>query len=175
MSRILLLCVVAFVAGCKNLPHGIAIVPVATVDEQTVLDGQALVLTNLNAGQTPKVHDDEKTPVKCLCGGTGRSGDGLGPCACSPDCACKRARAEVEQVPLSDVFDEPTAGMTDEEPSVDSKPEETITDPFLEVQEDLEETLERVSNVTQKLSENQVEITNRLMDHESRLKSLEEP
>lgn len=172
MSRILLLCVVAFVAGCKNLPHGIAIVPVTTVDEQTVLDGQALVLTNLNAGQTAKADDDEKTPAKCLCGGTGRSGDGLGPCACSPDCACKKVRAEVEQVPL---FDEPTAGVTDEEPSVDSKPELEITDPFLEVQDDLEETVERVSNVTQKLSENQVEITNRLMDHESRLKALEEP
>lgn len=186
MKRIWLWCLVALAGGCQNFPDGIAIVPVApraAVDEQTVLDGQALVLTNLNAEQTPKASDDEKTPAKCLCGGTGRSGDGLGPCACPADCACKTVRAEVEQVPLSDVFnppdniamlDEPTAGVTDEEPSVDSKPEPEISDPFLEVQDDLEETLERVSNVTQKLSENQVEITNRLMDHESRLKALEE-
>jgi len=28
--------------------------------------------------------------VECLCGGTGKSGDGLGPCACPPTCSCKR-------------------------------------------------------------------------------------
>ena len=32
----------------------------------------------------------DEVPTACLCGGTGRSGDGLGPCQCGPDCTCKR-------------------------------------------------------------------------------------
>jgi thiol-disulfide isomerase/thioredoxin len=38
-----------------------------------------------------KVTPSIPEPIKCLCGGTGRSGDGLGPCACSPSCtSCKK-------------------------------------------------------------------------------------
>lgn len=163
-----------------------AIVPVSrvTLDEQTVLDGQALVLTNLNAGQVQS-GGDEKKPAQCLCGGTGRSGDGLGPCSCLPTCECHKVKAEIQQVPLKPEFDvKPEDIPTDaEQDSVavhsDELPREAVktefeTDPFLEVRDDLSDTLDKVSKVAEKLSANQVEITNRLMDHESRLKSLEE-
>ena len=36
-------------------------------------------------------------PVECLCGGTGKSGDGLGPCACPDGCKCKKQGAVASQ------------------------------------------------------------------------------
>lgn len=46
-------------------------------------------------------------PMECLCGGTGKSGDGLGPCACPDTCKCKKQGAPVTTGPTP-VTDDPT-------------------------------------------------------------------
>jgi len=172
MKRIWMWCLIALAGGCQGIPSGVAIVPMLKPDEQAVLDGKALVLVNLNAGQGVETKPDEKPEVeKCACGGTGRSGDGLGPCSCKPDCSCHKVRAEIQPVPISDEQQDATAVKKAAEQIV-SDPE--ILDPFLEVQDDVQDNLESLTKIADKLTKNQVEITNRVMDHESRLKALED-
>ena len=35
----------------------------------------------------------------CKCHGTGKSGDGLGPCACAPTCTCKKQQDTTPETP----------------------------------------------------------------------------
>lgn len=82
------------IAGCSEMAnHRVVLIP---IDEQTVLDAHALLLVNANAGslQRPEQGDDGRSPSQCLCGGTGRSGDGLGPCACPDGCRCRPTRQD---------------------------------------------------------------------------------
>lgn len=83
---VLAICVIAI--GCGQLPKVILVQPLS---EQEVLDAKAALLIHANSEDetaTPDQTDDSK-PATCLCGGTGRSGDGLGPCACPDGCTCK--------------------------------------------------------------------------------------
>lgn len=76
--------------------------------------------------------------VECLCGGTGRSGDGIGPCACDPDCSCKAnddAGGELPPAPEPPV-DPDEASVQDQpdgerapEPPFDGEPAQTLEAP----------------------------------------------
>jgi len=69
---------------------------VSPLDRQEILRGQALtvLLSRVEPNPTP-VEPADDSPTECLCGGTGRSGDGLGPCACTDGCKCKTKGAEL--------------------------------------------------------------------------------
>jgi hypothetical protein len=45
---------------------------------------------SLSVEADPSNPDDGDIPSVCLCEGSGRSGDGLGPCECNGNCQCKR-------------------------------------------------------------------------------------
>lgn len=160
-KRIGLWLIVALAGGCSPGPFNKAVVvPIPAIDEQAVFDGKALILVNLNTGTAEQVKPD--VVEKCLCGGTGRSGDGLGPCACGPTCACKKKAAEVpDEVPLPQEVETPEA--TEDESGT-----------FEEVNTEIEENLERLVNVGEDLAANQLKMAETLKDHEARLKAIEE-
>jgi len=82
------------VVGCGQLQLPKVIV-VAPLDEQDVLDAKAAALIAANSERIEDADEEDEKPVaKCLCGGTGRSGDGLGPCACPDGCSCKKISSE---------------------------------------------------------------------------------
>lgn len=127
-------------AGC-----GVEARVVSPLDPQDILRGQALtlLLTRVDPNPAP-VEPEDKTPDECLCGGTGRSGDGLGPCACTDGCKCKTKTATPEQT-------EPEAG---ESTFVESTGHE------LEWQVD-------------ELSDRQSQLSTQVASHEERLRALE--
>ncbi len=82
--------------GQLQLPKVVVVTPLS---EQDLLDAKALALVGANseAPERDLEEDDAATPEKCLCGGTGRSGDGLGPCACPDGCSCKKSSSEATE------------------------------------------------------------------------------
>lgn len=83
MKRCLILLIATIVAGCVQ--SGGAIGPVPILAEQDVLNGQArlVYLCCVQDGNSTDTDTDDSTmPSICSCGGTGRSGDGIGPCEC---------------------------------------------------------------------------------------------
>lgn len=80
------------VVGCGQLqlPKVIVVTP---LNEQDILDAKAAALIAANSERVEEI-DEEASVTKCLCGGTGRSGDGLGPCACPDGCSCKKTSSE---------------------------------------------------------------------------------
>ena len=90
------------IAGCEGLAVGTFTVKPISNDE--VLEAEATTL--MLANQEGEQGTDTDSAVKCLCGGTGRSGDGLGPCACPDGCTCKKTKLEypvTEPVPQTTV------------------------------------------------------------------------
>lgn len=65
-------------------PQGDA--PAAPVDVNAVAAHTVVAMTLYD----PRP-DDAKPPAKCLCNGTKKSGDGLGPCICGDGCDCKKS------------------------------------------------------------------------------------
>lgn len=201
MKRILVLMALLLAAGCGDIAsRHVIVVPVS---EQDLLDGKALLLVNANAAggqvKTPEDADDDKKPVKCLCGGTGRSGDGLGPCACPDGCTCKTTRSEVKadeeiEKKVDEPIDEPAAeeseAITEEavpvpkdapesEAAEDSEPAKqepaTATESPEFVEDKTGEALDRVVGVVETLTDSQVKMAERMLDFEKRLKALEQP
>lgn len=200
MKRILVLIAMLLAAGCNDIAsRHVIVVPVS---EQDLLDGKALLLVNANAAggqvKTPDA-DDDKKPVKCLCGGTGRSGDGLGPCACPDGCTCKTTRSEVKadeeiETKVDEPTDEPAAeeseAKTEEavpvpkdapesEAAEDAEPAKqepaTATESPEFVEDKTGEALDRVVGVVETLTDSQVKMAERMLDFEKRLKALEQP
>jgi protein-L-isoaspartate O-methyltransferase len=184
MKRILVLMALLLAVGCGDIAtRHVIVVP---VDEQDLLDGKALLLVNANAAggqvKTPEDADDDKKPVKCLCGGTGRSGDGLGPCACPDGCTCKTTRSEVDaDQEIEQPVDEPSAkeseAKTEEAVPVpkDAPEPATATESPEFVEDEAGEALDRVVGVVETLTDSQVKMAERMLDFEKRLKSLEQP
>jgi hypothetical protein len=134
----MMVALLASVVGCGQLqiPKVILVTPLS---QQDVLDAKAAALIAANTEVvTDAPQDDETKPVKCLCGGTGRSGDGLGPCACPDGCACKTRSAALEVEPVETEAPEPEA--TEPEPV-----EEETLDVAAKASPDLER-IERLEN-----------------------------
>jgi hypothetical protein len=110
MRRLLVMMLLALSAvGCGQLrlPKVILVHPLS---EQDLLDAKAAVLIHANSADEQASIEDADSSKGCLCGGTGRSGDGLGPCACPDGCTCKKrgdaleaATAEPEPEPVEEV------------------------------------------------------------------------
>lgn len=160
-KRIGLWLIVALAGGCSPGPFNeAAVIPVAALDEQAVFDGKALILVNLNTGTAEQVKPD--VVEKCVCGGTGRSGDGLGPCACAPTCSCKKKAADVPaEVPLPQEVEK-----------TEESEDESST--FEEVNTEIADNIERLVKVGEDLAANQLKMAETLKDHEARLKTIEE-
>jgi len=139
-----LLMFVALVSvGCGK---GLTVLVVEPIDENEILEGKAVTLALANQ---PKRDADEgggDSSTKCLCGGTGRSGDGLGPCACPDGCSCKKSSAE----PV-----EPVEGKRDEK--ID----------------EIEQTQAAIAETLEKLASNQVDVGKRLEEFDIRLTEVE--
>lgn len=154
------------VVGCGQLqlPKVIVVTP---LNEQDVLDAKAAALIAANSERIEEaVEDDEKPIAKCLCGGTGRSGDGLGPCACPDGCSCKKTSseptgAEIETEPAIPESD--GAVSESEPPSGESTAEnlEPDTEPTVAQQapssrdvqlESIDQSLKELTEYTQQLA-----------------------
>lgn len=120
MKRFLMMCaLVASVVGCGQLqiPKVIVVTP---LNEQDVLDAKAAALIAANSEIV--ADDTDAQPAECLCGGTGRSGDGLGPCACPDGCACHKKSASLEAEPEVDPVEETAIELEVEEaPTAESE------------------------------------------------------
>jgi len=104
MKRCLILLIATLFAGCVQ--SGGAIGPVPILAEQDVLNGQARLIYLCcvqDGNSTDTDTDDSTTPSICSCGGTGRSGDGIGPCECvanggeckhNPRCGSQRRNSD---------------------------------------------------------------------------------
>jgi hypothetical protein len=205
MRRWLLLVASLVLVGCGQavMTPKVIVIP---VDEQTVLDGKVLLWINANADgrekPTPSVPDNG--PAKCLCGGTGRSGDGLGPCACQPNCTCKKASSEAAETVLPETGKEssgadqgvsetaetvvPESGKESSEPDPgvpmpEDVPEPAVSSPApaseaesTEFVEDTDgENLDRLTKVVEDLTDNQVKIVSKIEILEQRIQALEKP
>jgi len=111
MKRVMLLLLAVLASGCVQSGGSLGSIPVLA--EQDVLTAQAR-LTYLCCSQddsSPETNDDDKPmPAKCSCGGSGRSGDGIGPCECiangrqckcDPKCGSTNREAEPERIPIA--------------------------------------------------------------------------
>ena len=141
--------------GCGS-GYKVLIVP---LDEMDTLNSKAVILAVANE---PK-NDVEVEPdaVACKCGGTGRSGDGLGPCACPDGCKCKTNRTEA---PVD----------VEEQPVVEEAVPEVKSD-FQEVDSALTDAVTRLSDLSDKLVDNQVGFATKIEEFDARLKAIEQP
>jgi hypothetical protein len=155
--------VMAMMCWCLGCGSGLKVVIVQPLDESDTLASKAVILSLANQPQAEEV----KTPdaVACKCGGTGRSGDGLGPCACPDGCSCKVNRAEpvVEEEPVPEPVDA-------EEPEFIEEPVTATADDT-----DMSELLVRLTDVSEELAQNQTGFSDRLDSFEERLKAIEQP
>lgn len=98
-----------FSIGCGS---GLKIVVVKPTDVMDELTSKAVILSVANQPNTDSANVPD-SKVECNCAGTGRSGDGLGPCICSGGCKCKSRSAaptitpEPEPSPIDDLEPEP--------------------------------------------------------------------
>lgn len=185
--RIVMWMTVLLSGGCGDMA-GTRIV-VVPIDEQAMLDGKALMLVNANTG-VPDKADDTKDPnvQKCLCGGTGRSGDGLGPCACPDGCPCKPSRQEVPEQTAPEADQTPAETIEQEatkEPEPEAKepgalkqgpelPKESEEDsiPALSVPTILG-MIDSLATSSEKLANSQLGMIARVTDIDERVKALE--
>lgn len=171
--------------GQMQLPKVIVVTP---LDEQDVLDAKAAALIAANRERIEDAgQDDEEPVVKCLCGGTGRSGDGLGPCACPDGCSCKKTSsdasvAEIETEPAISESEgavsesEPvSAESTAENPDPDTEP--TVAQPAPpSVEQNLEsiqQSLSQLTDHTASLADKYTTTVKVTADLESRVAKLE--
>jgi len=147
MKRILgLVVVLLLTVGCGQLqlPKVIIVTPLS---EQDVLDARALALIGANADLGATIEEDDK-PQACPCGGTGRSGDGLGPCECAGGCKCKARSA----APISDPDPEPSP-VDELEPEVAEDPEPVSSDAAVGSVSAEAELLQQLADTLKQLSE----------------------
>lgn len=149
MKRFLILCALfASVVGCGQLqlPKVIVVTP---LNEQDVLDAKAAALIAANSEIV--ADDTDAQPAECLCGGTGRSGDGLGPCACPDGCACHKKSASLEAETEVDPVQETAIELEVEEaPTAESEPPAAKA---LDLLTDMEGRIARVLEVNNGLLE----------------------
>ncbi len=154
-------------AGC-----GMKATVITPLNPQEVLDGQALtvMLSRVEPNETvaPEDLDDHKKPVKCLCGGTGRSGDGLGPCACPDGCSCKVKQAEAETATQPEVTKEPETPATTAEQTPPAKEEKDLAGLIEMLDEKTAGQVEKVAQQLDVLADNQSEIADTLVKHEEK-------
>ncbi len=144
------------IAGC-----GIKATVVTPLNPQDVLDGQALTVMLSRVEPIDRTDDkpDDNKPAQCLCGGTGRSGDGLGPCACPDGCKCKLRRAESETAAVPET---PAEQQTPQQEVEELQPAE-----FVPVETD------KVAEQIDELSEGQSKLESELASVTERIKALE--
>jgi protein-L-isoaspartate O-methyltransferase len=152
--------------GCGS-GYKVMVVPLNEMDTMT---SKAVILAV--AEQPKKDVEVEPDVTGCKCGGTGRSGDGLGPCACPDGCKCKPNRAEapveVEEKPVvEEVVPDPVDPVEPEQPEA--------TSDFHEIDLALEDAVTRLTDLSEKLVDNQVGFATKLEEFEARLKAIEQP
>jgi hypothetical protein len=165
--------VMAMMCWCLGCGSGLKVVIVQPLDESDTLASKAVILSLANQPQAEEV----KTPdaVACKCGGTGRSGDGLGPCACPDGCSCKVNRAEpVAEEPDEAEFVEETV---EEEPVPDpvDAAEQVEATEMMETDQRVADAVERLTGLSERLAENQVGFVSKMEEFEERLLALEQP
>lgn len=102
MKRFLILLLAVMVSGCVQ-PGGNSLGSIPVLAEQEVLNAQArfvYLCCSQDDGSSETDEDDTPTPANCPCGGTGRSGDGIGPCECRANggpCNCDPKCGSVNQ------------------------------------------------------------------------------
>ncbi len=160
-SYLVMFALLVSVVGCGQLqlPKVIVVTP---LNEQDVLDAKAAALIAANSERIEEaVEDDEKPIAKCLCGGTGRSGDGLGPCACPDGCSCKKSGSDVTETANSEDFVEedpipPSAepiadtAKTDAEPTVQQKAPPSVEQNLESIERSLNELTDHTANLAEK-------------------------
>lgn len=152
------------VVGCGQLqlPKVIVVTP---LNEQDILDAKAAALIAANSERVEEI-DEEASVTKCLCGGTGRSGDGLGPCACPDGCSCKKtsSKASGDEIEPEPAVSESDGAVSESEPaSVESAadPDEPDTEPTVQQQapsssddqlRSIDQSLKELTEYTQQLA-----------------------
>lgn len=154
------------VVGCGQLqlPKVIVVTP---LNEQDVLDAKAAALIAANSERIEDaVEDDEKPIAKCLCGGTGRSGDGLGPCACPDGCSCKKTSSEPRgaEIETEPAIPESEGAISESEPpsgestaeNLESDTEPTVAQQAPSVEDEqlrsIDQSLKELTEYTQQLA-----------------------
>jgi len=174
------------VVGCGQLqlPKVIVVTP---LNEQDVLDAKAAALIAANSERVEEA-DEEASVTKCLCGGTGRSGDGLGPCACPDGCSCKKAGseasgAEIETEPAIPESDgavselEPVSGesaadpdVPDSEPTVQQQAPPSVEQNLDSINQSLSQLTDHTANLAEKYTAT-VKTTSELEDRVAKLEA----
>jgi hypothetical protein len=167
------------VVGCGQLqlPKVIVVTP---LNEQDILDAKAAALIAANSERVEEI-DEEASVDKCLCGGTGRSGDGLGPCACPDGCSCKKAGseangAEIETEPAISESDGAVSESTtepdvpDSEPTVQQQAPPTVEQNLDSINQSLSELTDHTANLAEKYTAT-VKTTSELEDRVAKLEA----
>lgn len=173
------------VVGCGQLqlPKVIVVTP---LNEQDVLDAKAAALIAANGERVEEI-DEEASVTKCLCGGTGRSGDGLGPCACSDGCSCKKAGSEANSTAIETepVVPESDGAVSESEPvSSESAadPDDPDGEPTVQQQappsveqnlDSINQSLSELTDHTANLAEKYTATVKTTLDLEDRVAKLE--
>lgn len=145
------------VVGCGQLqlPKVIVVTP---LNEQDILDAKAAALIAANSERVEEI-DEEASVTKCLCGGTGRSGDGLGPCACPDGCTCKKAGSEANGADIETELAVPESEPASVESAADL--DEPDTEPTVQQQapsssdeqlRSIDQSLKELTEYTQQLA-----------------------
>ena len=190
-SILVMFALLVSVVGCGQLqlPKVILVTP---LNEQDVLNAKAAALIAANSERIEDVdQDDEKPVAKCVCGGTGRSGDGLGPCSCPDGCICKKTsseatRAESESDPPiseSDVAvsesDPPSGESTQENLEPDAEPtvQQQAPGSSDEQLRSIDQSLKELTEYTQQLAAKDsatVEVIGTIEDRVAKLEAVAE-
>ncbi len=189
MKRIwMMFALLVSVVGCGQLQLPKVIV-VAPLDEQDVLDAKAAALIAANSERIEDADEEDEKPVaKCLCGGTGRSGDGLGPCACPDGCSCKKISSEaigveIETEPAIPESEgavsesEPPSGESeadpdepDAEPTVQQQAPPSVEQNLTSINQSLTALTDHTANLAEKYTET-VKTTSMLEDRVAKLEA----
>lgn len=174
------------VVGCGQLqlPKVIVVTP---LNEQDILDAKAAALIAANSERVEEI-DEEASVTKCLCGGTGRSGDGLGPCACPDGCSCKKTSseptgAEIETEPAIPESDgavsesEPVSSesaadpdVPDSEPTVQQQAPPSVEQNLDSINQSLSQLTDHTANLAEKYTAT-VKTTSELEDRVAKLEA----
>ena len=178
MKRIwMMIALLASVVGCGQLqiPKVILVTP---LNEQDVLDAKAAALIAANTEPVADApQDDETKPSMCLCGGTGRSGDGLGPCACPDGCRCKPQRQEVLQstdAVKSELDEEQdTVSSDDALDTVAAEPSDEQDDGMFKILADMEGRIGQIVKINGGVIEATENLVAKTAEIDQRLKAVE--
>jgi hypothetical protein len=146
--------------GCGS-GYKVMVVP---LNEMDTITSKAVILAV--AEQPKKDVDVEPDVVACKCGGTGRSGDGLGPCACPDGCKCKTKTADAPEAAddppadvsldeIGDAFDGAKEATPDDEPIVPELVDDTASR-LLQV----EMNIEKLAGISQQLLDVDQQVVN---------------